>query len=375
MKKGRIAVYLRYTILAIMLIALTLKAYLHQVLGGGVAPSVHAVCPYGGLEALYSFFGAGTLISKIYTGTMLLFIITIVLAIVFRRAFCGILCPFGALQELFGRLGRKIFKRNLIMSTKIDKPMRYLKYVVLAITVFFAWKTAGLWMAPYDPWSAYAHISEGFSNLWKESAVGLILLIVTIIGSLLYDRFFCKYLCPMGAFYGIVGKLSPYKVERNEEKCINCGLCTKKCPVNIDVANSKKITSAECINCQECVVSCPKEGALENKFSKKVVEPIIAIVLVIILFFVPIFTAKIMGAYNVLPERIEKGTVINVEEVKGYMSIKEAAEYTKVDIKEFYKLFKIPQNVPESTKMNKIGDVAPGYSFHDVKAALESEAK
>ena len=86
------------------------------------------------------------------------------------------------------------------MPKNIDKVLRKLKYVVLIITVFFAWKNAGLWVAKYDPWSAYGHLPEGLTNVWLESSIGLIKLIVTIIGSMVYDRFFCKYLCPNGAY-------------------------------------------------------------------------------------------------------------------------------------------------------------------------------
>lgn len=140
----------------------------------------------------------------------------------------------------------------------MDKPLRYLKYVILILTLYFAWKTSGLWMNPYDPWVAYGHISEGIASLTEEYLIALIILIVTIIGSLLYDRFFCKYLCPMGAFYGIISKLSPSKIIRNEDDCINCGLCSKNCPVNIKVSELKEVKSAECINCQSCMLSCPK---------------------------------------------------------------------------------------------------------------------
>ena len=83
--------------------------------------------------------------------------------------------------------------KRLLVPKKIDKPLRYLKYVILVVTVFYARKTAELWISPYDPWSAYAHLPEGLESVWSESAVGLILLLVTIVGSLLYDRFFSKF--------------------------------------------------------------------------------------------------------------------------------------------------------------------------------------
>lgn len=370
MKKNKLIIYLRWIILAIILLFITIAAYLHQVNGGGVSPSIHALCPYAGLESLYKFFSEGNFISKVFSGTMLLFSITVILALVFRRSFCGLLCPFGALQEFFGKIGEWIFKKKFIIPSSIDKPLRYLKYVILVITLFYAWKTAGLWMAPYDPWSAYAHLTEGLENVWNESAIGLILLTITILGSVLYDRFFCKYICPMGAFYGLVSKLSPYKVVRNKNICINCGKCNKACPMNIDVKNSIKITTAECLNCQSCVLNCPKADALEIKQGKITIKPLVSIILVVSLFFGSILTLKALNLYNLLPEPIKAGEKINVTEIKGYMTIKEASEATQIELNEFYKKFQIPEDIPANTKMKEISNLAPDYSFDEVKESF-----
>jgi NAD-dependent dihydropyrimidine dehydrogenase PreA subunit len=373
-KQNKIAEFIRWIILVGVLGFVTYSAYLHQVLGGDKAASIHALCPYGGLESLKYFLQTGDFISKIYTGTMIMFFITIVVAILFRRSFCGVICPFGTLQEIFGRLGKLIFKKNFSMPSVIDKYLRYLKYVVLLVTIVFAWLQASLWMAPYDPWSVYAHLAEGFSAIWEESPIGVIILGLTLAGSIAYDRFFCKYLCPMGAFYGIVGKLSPYKVSRNEDSCINCGLCSKECPVNIDVANLKEVTSSECINCQICVMKCPKEGALENRFMKKIISPLISIILVATLFFVPIWISKASGVFNVTPTAPEEGQVLSIEELKGYMTIEAAMKYSNLSKEEFYELFRIPSSVSQETKLKQISELVDGYSFDRIKHEIEEQS-
>ena len=373
MTKNKMIMYLRWGLLALFVVLVSFAAYLHQVLGGAKAPSIHALCPFGGLESLYQVFTTGNFISKIFAGTMTLFIITLVVAILFRRSFCGLICPFGAIQEFFAKLGQKIFKRKMVIPARIDKPLRYLKYIVLIVTVFYAWKTAGLWMAPYDPWSTYGHLSEGLESVWKESAVGFIVLLITVLGSLIYDRFFCKYLCPMGALYGIIGKLSPFKVVRNETICIHCGKCSKGCPMNIDVQNSSKVASAECINCQTCILNCPKAGAITSMEGNKIIKPFTVIVLVMAVFFGSIFASQAAGIYPLTPPQSTKGESINYDEVKGYMSIKEAAESTKTELGEFYIKFKIPENVPAETKMKEISKVAEGYDFDQVKESLETK--
>lgn len=389
MNKNKPVIYLRGSLLALFTILITISAYLHISRGGGKSPSIHALCPFGGLESLYQVFTTGSFISKIFAGTMILFGITLVVAILFRRSFCGLICPFGAIQEFFAKIGQKVFKKKFIIPSKIDRPLRYLKYVVLIMTVFYAWKTAGLWMAPYDPWSAYAHLSKGVGSVWNESAAGLILLGITLVGSLLYDRFFCKYLCPMGAIYGIIGKISPFKVTRNENACIRCGKCSRVCPMNIDVQHTREVKSAECINCQTCVLNCPKAGALESREGKKAVKPFAVIALVTLVFFGSIFAFQLAGVYKLLPDQLKAGesignsdgeaksesgktgTKINVEAIKGSMTIKDASEIARVDLKEFYKLFKIPDNVPSDTYMRDIGNKVPGYDFHKIKQSLE----
>lgn len=364
--------YLRLGLLTLFAVLITIAGYLHIVKGGGKSPSIHALCPFGGLESLFQLFATGSFISKIFAGTMILFVITLVVSILFRRSFCGLICPFGAIQELVSKMGQKIFRKKFIIPSKIDKPLRYLKYIVLIVTVFYAWKTAGLWMSPYDPWSAYAHLPEGLESVWSESAVGLILLVVILIGSFLYDRFFCKYLCPMGALYGIIGKISPFKLVRNENICINCGKCNKVCPMNIDVQNSKEVKSAECINCQTCVLNCPKSGTLYSKVQKKSVKPLVAIALVMVVFWGSIFAFQKMGVYQLLPEQIKSGESITFDEVKGYMTITEAAKATKTKLEEFYKKFEIPETVPPETTMKSISKIVPDYELDKIKEKTKS---
>lgn len=371
MKNRKLLSYLRWGLLALFTVLVTLAGYLHIANGGGKSPSIHALCPFGGLESLYQVFTTGSFISKIFSGTLILFVITLVIAILFRRSFCGLICPFGAIQEFFAKVGQKIFRKRLIIPSKVDRLLRYLKYAVLVLTVFYAWKTAGLWMSLYDPWSAYAHLPEGLASVWSESAVGLILLLVTIVGSLLYDRFFCKYLCPMGALYGFIGKISPLKVVRNENTCINCGKCSKVCPMNIDVQHISKVKSAECISCQTCVLNCPKAGALEMQEGKKPVKPIVVTIAVLVVFFGSIFALQAAGVYKLLPDRPTAEESIGFDEVKGYMTISEAADATKTDIKEFYKKFAIPDSVPSNTSMKDIDNVVPGYNFSATKESLK----
>ena len=218
---------------------------------------------------------------------------------------------------------------------------------------------------------------DGHSGTLAEdplSIIGFILLGITLLGSFVYDRFFCKYLCPAGAFYALVGKISPTKIERNNDACVHCNLCTKACPVNLDVAKMDRVTSAECLNCNECVNACPKKGALEIKTFKKTVSPLVMLVLVAALFFVPIFATQAAGVFQVLPEQAKAGEKIAISEVKGYMSIADAAKAVGMPEEQFRTVMKIPAGVPSGTTMKSISEIVAGYDFDSAKEAAAAPA-
>ena len=243
--------------------------------------------------------------------------------------------------------------------------------IPLPLPIIPPWKTAGLWIDPYDPWAANGHISTGFTSLTTEYLIGAITLVIILLGSMLYDRFFCKYLCPMGAVYGIISKLSPSKIVRDKDICINCNLCTKNCPMNIDVAKADKVTSIECISCQSCILSCPKKGALEYKTGKKTLKTLTVIILVIGLFFAGVLISKTIGVYQVLPKQITGESKINVDEIKGYMTLNDVSIGTKIELKEVYKKLGITDTVPETTKLKDVKNFVEGFEVEAAKEKLK----
>jgi ferredoxin len=238
----------------------TVLSVLHQKLGVGKPVGVDALCPFGGLETLGSLLSDGSLVQRVALSSVLLLVAAVVTALVFRRAFCGRICPLGYLQELFGGIGRKLFRRRPTLPRRLDRPARYLKYVVLAVLLYLSWSAAALIVRPYDPWVAYNHLSS--AEVLTENGIGLAVLGVALVGSFVYDRFFCKYACPMGAFLGIISKFSLFKVRRSPSACIDCGACDKACPTNLEVSSMGTVSSAECIDCGECLAACPVKDAL-----------------------------------------------------------------------------------------------------------------
>ena len=255
---------IRLSILVGVLVVSTALGILHQFPVGFRPLGVDALCPFGGLEALYTLISSGSLLAKIASSSFVLLAATILIALGFRRSFCGNVCPLGTLQELAGRVGKRLFRRRFSLPVVIDRGGRYLKYLVLAVVVSLTAVFGTLVIWPYDPWVAYQHLTS--AELLTTSLIGLAFLVALLAASFFYDRFFCKYLCPMGAFLALVGKLGAWRVRRNPLTCTSCGACDRACPMNIKVSKMEQVRSAECIACNLCVTSCPVPGALEGAF-------------------------------------------------------------------------------------------------------------
>jgi len=378
MKKISTTQILRYLVLTAFLVIVTVAAYKHQTLGGGPggAASIHAICPFGGLETIYQYIAGGEYLKRTNISNFILLGGTILLALLMGRIFCGWICMFGWIQEIPAWLGKWIFKKRFIVPLAIDKPLRYLKYVVLFVALYFTWKMADLVISPYDPFAAYAHLPAGLSSVAEESLIGLIILFGSFILSFFYDRVFCKYLCPMGAFLGIIYKVTNYKIKRDEETCIHCNKCTKACPVNIDVAKLESVTSAECINCLECVTVCPtKKETLKPFVLRKYVKPLIVGIVGVVIYVGIIEGTDLAGIWKSketnLAEVVVKGGVLDPYSIRGFMTMEEIAKTFKVDINVLYKELGISfDKVPPTTQMKKVKEIDSRLGEDSVRDAV-----
>lgn len=218
--------------------------------------SLHAICPFGGVVSLYNIFTDGTLIKKIHSSSVILMVIVFFTAILFGPAFCGWICPLGTIQELFGKIGKKIFKNsyNHIMPRKVDKILRYLRYIVLVWVVYVTAISGTLLFSNIDPFHALFNFWTGESGI-----ISLFILTVTLALSILVERPWCKYACPYGALLGLSNLIRIFKLQRNSNTCINCKACSRNCPMNIEVDKNIRISNHQCISCLECTSEyhCP----------------------------------------------------------------------------------------------------------------------
>jgi polyferredoxin len=373
---------IRITVLGVVLAAITALGFAH--LRGVQVVGVDALCPFGGIETLWALITKATLVQRVAASSVILLGGVLLMALLFRRAFCGYVCPLGAIQEFFGMIGRKIFgRRRPSVPLAVDRIARYLKYVVLVGFAVWSWQAASLVIRPYDPWVAWMHLTS--SELLAEFGVGAAVLGVSVVGSVFYERFFCKYACPMGALLGVMAPLSVFKVRREASVCTDCKACDAVCPTNVAVSTAATVNDPECINCNECVNVCPAKGALEVSApagiaSGKILTPNTVLIGAAVVLALVIGGTTLSGSFAwtmpTLATAAEAakttGASINVEEIKGSMTFDEVAKATGIPEAKFIARFGIKQG-DMKTPMKDLAE-AHGFDIHtDVRAWVEEQ--
>jgi ferredoxin len=250
--------------------AIVLLVALERAGAGRGTTQPEALCPLGGLEASFRLVAGTGYVPHAHASNVVLAISVLLLALVARNAFCGWLCPLGFLQELVSG-GSRLLQRRVRpvrqavrwLKTRarplavLDRPLRLVKYAVLAWAVGGAALWGVMVFRDVDPWLALLELVR-LSVIPAVAILGLI-----AIAAFFVDRPWCRYACPLGAAAGLVGAMSPMRIERVADACISCGICTRACPMGLPVATVDRITSPDCNACLECVGACPRPGALE----------------------------------------------------------------------------------------------------------------
>jgi len=238
----------------------------HLIVGGGPsgAASLDALCPFGAVESLWSWITTDAFLRTTNTANLVILVAVLATALLMGRAFCGWMCPLGAVQEWIARLGSwltggnsKKRKRGMIpleLPRAVDKPLRFLKYLVLATIL---WSSLEAVFPPLREFCPY-RILFGFH---LETPLALSVLVGFLAASLLVERFWCKYLCPLGALLSITNKIAPIRVATDKGICNACGRCGASCPMGIE-ERAQDITSLECIRCLDCVDTCARPEAV-----------------------------------------------------------------------------------------------------------------
>ena len=229
-------------------------------------PGVEGFLPISSLMSVIYFLKSGS-VHTFHPAGFFIFIAIVVISVVFAKSFCSWLCPVGFLSEMLSTLRKKIGIRKLVVHTWLDIPLRAIKYIILCLLLFaiVSMSTIALEAFLNGGYNIVCDIRmyDFFANI---SFVSVIVISILILLSFFIESFWCRYLCPYGAFLGVMGLFSPVKVKRNVQSCIDCGKCTKVCPSNIAVAKKNIILSDECTSCAQCVDVCPVENTLTFTF-------------------------------------------------------------------------------------------------------------
>lgn len=361
--------------LGILLAGLTILAFLHQKIQG--IPAIDALDPFGGLETLMKFVAGGEFVKRIEPGNIVLFGGIVVLGVVLFRFFCGWFCAFGALQGVFGWIGKKAFRKRFTVPKKLDRVLRFVKYPLFVVIIAHTWSAGELVIRSRDPLAAFAHIWAGPEALISEFAVGTIILVLVMILSALYERAFCKYICPLGAVNAILGRIPLFRIKRTESTCISCAKCDHVCPMNIDVSTAGTVSSAECIACMECVTACPtKKNTLEATLAGKPVKARTIVIAGFAIFLAAALIGQTAGMLHfvapTLQSMAEKGT-LKVDDIKGSSTYESVAESFGIELERLYREVGIDRKtVPPDTMLKDTGKLAgiAGFEADAVRVAV-----
>jgi polyferredoxin len=260
---------------------------------------VEGYLPIAGLMNLKAAILTGT-IPKLHPAGMFLLVAFLAISVVFRKTFCSWLCPVGTLSEYLWKAGQRFLGRNLQIPRKLDIPLRALKYLLLGFFLYAVYS-----MSPQDihaflqsPYGLIADVKMlNFFRFLGET--GLIVIGVLMLLSLIIQNFWCRYLCPYGALMGLAALVSPVKITRNAETCIDCAKCAKACPSQLPVDQLITIQSAECTGCLECVAVCPAEKTLALAAPNRKPVPAWAVAAgIAVIFFGTVGYAKLTHRWN-----------------------------------------------------------------------------
>ena len=222
-------------------------------------PAASGACPIGALQTVAGSAKYG--FSYYITGTLILF------GVLLGRFICGFLCPFGWFQELLHKIPSRKF------STKKIKPLRHLKYAVLLIAVIILPAAVINHTGLGDPYFCKYICPQGVlegaiplaaANSSIRAALGSLftwkacILAAVIISSVLFYRPFCKWLCPLGAFYALFNRISLLNMQVDKDTCISCRKCADVCGMDVDI--TKTSGHSECIRCGVCIKNCPVDA-------------------------------------------------------------------------------------------------------------------
>ncbi len=335
-------------------------------------PNLHAICPFGAVETLGRLLLVDKFIPKTHESNFWVLLGSIGSTILFGALFCGWLCPLGSVQDLIGKIGNKFLKGKYNnVPVKLDRILEYLRYITLILIILQTTELLTLAFVKVDPYYALYHF-------WTGEALpsAIIILVIVLVSSIFVERPWCRWLCPFGTVQGIFQLISPWKIRRDSEKCINCSKCSKACPMKISVASINSVFDTRCNKCGDCLDSCSVEGALDHKLPYRNGIPINSRIatgfLVVLLFAAPIIIAYQTGLLKTSNKVAVKAGTLKAEDIKGSFTIQEVADGFLIPVSVLFEYLELPEEISNETKLKDIEDFDENSTVPVIREKLGS---
>ncbi|NLI54660.1 MAG: FMN-binding protein [Clostridiales bacterium] len=225
------------------------------------------ISTFSAMKTIYTAVIGGTFSLAANAGQVILVAAMLLITAMMGRFFCGFLCAFGSMGDFFWLVGSRLKLRRPAISVKADRALKRLKYILLFGIVLLGW-TFGVSLpsGTGNPWTVFGMYAtwKGWADLTGWLSIGALLLSGIVAGSMYIERFFCRYLCPLGAVFAIVSRFRLYRIRKPMQNCGSCQACTKRCAMGIPLYGMSTVTDSECIDCMKCVDVCPKDNVKTN---------------------------------------------------------------------------------------------------------------
>ncbi|MDR1527356.1 MAG: 4Fe-4S binding protein [Dysgonamonadaceae bacterium] len=231
------------------------------------------------------------LVPAVLSGSIGILIFLFLLAVLFGRIYCSVICPMGILQDILSWFTRRGKKKNRKKRWyHYTRPYNAVRYTLLGMCILFLTVGISTPLLYLDPYSNFGRIAV---NLFRPVAIGgnnvvnriallfnnydfyqitihtvttasLILALAALltVGMLAVwrGRLFCNLICPVGSFLGLLSKFALFRVRIDSSKCNGCGLCAKACKAECIDSKGQTIDYSRCVACFNCLDRCTKQA-------------------------------------------------------------------------------------------------------------------
>ncbi len=213
---------------------------------------------------------------------------TVALTLILGRFFCGWVCPFGSIHHFVGYLGAHNRRAGAMIALNRYRSAQKIKYYILTVFLFAAaaqvlhldgiaaaslqsglldpiplvYRSVNLVLLPLSDSAAHL-ISTGQRHYGGAWLIGMIFFAAVLL-NLYIPRFYCRFVCPLGALYGIIGKFALWRIGRKQAECSGCRLCDSHCEGAC--SPGERIRLPECVLCMNCLHTCRDDLVGYNTF-------------------------------------------------------------------------------------------------------------